>query len=316
MKMIRCVFAFLFLALSLLLGCNSQESTPEASSVRMMQYSEIAPSPEQAQSDAAESRSAAIAVPASAGMLNTVALAAQNLPAARIIIKNASLSFEVSSYDVALAQIQKIAEQSDGFLTNSSAYLRDDNVKSGNITMRVPAEQFEATLAELKKLAKKVENENLSGNDITEEFYDLTARLENKKKAETRYQEILKSAKTVKDILEVEQALTNVREEIERLEGRKRYLSDQAAMSTITINLHESYPLMAQGSNSFLAQIKRGFENGVQGFAEVTSACITFVIAGLPLFALGFVVIWLLRKLLRRSKKRQTVMATPTAEKS
>ncbi len=306
----------LALTLSLLLGCNSQESAPESSPVRMTEYSEVAPSPERVQSEADAAGGAELAVVANAGIFNPVALATQNLPAARIIIKNASLSFEVSSYDVALAQIQKIAEQSDGFLTNSSAYLRDDNVKSGNVTLRVPANQFAATLAELKKLAKKIENENLSGNDITEEFYDLTARLENKKKAEARYQEILKSAKTVKDILEVEQALTNVREEIERLEGRKRYLSDQAAMSTITINLHESYPLMAQGSNSFLAQIKRGFENGVQGFAEVTSACITFVIAGLPLFALGFVVIWLLRKFLRRSKKRQTLMATPIAEKS
>lgn len=126
----------------------------------------------------------------------------------------------------------------------------------------------------------------------------------------------MKSTKSVKDILEVEQALTNVREEIERLEGRKRYLSDQAAMSTITINLHEPYPLMAQGSGSFMAQVKRGFERGVQGFAEVTSACITFVIAGLPVFVLGFVMIWLLRKLFRRSKKRQVVMATPNAEKS
>ncbi|NUO79583.1 DUF4349 domain-containing protein [candidate division KSB1 bacterium] len=300
-------------AMSLLLGCGSQESAPEASSVRLMKS---APSPERMPSEADAAGSVEQALVANAGMFNPVALAAQNLPAARIIIKNASLGFEVASYDVALAQIQKIVEQSRGFVTNSSAYIRDDNVKSGNVTIRVPAEQFEVALTELKKIAKKVENENLSGNDITEEFYDLTARLENKKKAETRYIEILKSAKTVKDILEVEQALTNVREEIERLEGRKRYLSDQAAMSTITINLHETYPLMAQGSNSFVAQIKRGFESGLQGFGEVTSACITFVIAGFPLFVLGFVVIWLLRKLLRRSKKRQTAMATPTAEKS
>lgn len=281
-----------------------------------MRIMKSAPSPERMQSEYDAAGGAELAVVANAGVFNPVALAAQNLPATRIIIKNASLAFEVASYDIALAQIQKIAEQSRGFVTASTAYLRDDNVKSGNVTLRVPAEQFEAALLELKKLAHKIENESLSGNDITEEFYDLTARLENKKRAEARYQDILKSAKTVKDILEVERALTDVREEIERLEGRKRYLSDQAAMSTITINLHETYPLMAQGSNSFVAQIKRGFENGVQGFGEVTSACIAFVIAGFPLFVLVFILIWLLRKWLRRSKKRQTAMATPTAEKS
>lgn len=279
--------------------------------MRMMKYSEAEAPPEQAIAASDEVRSA--------GIINAAVLAPasqqSSLPAARIIIKNASLNFEVASYDVAFAQIQRLAEGAGGFITGSNAYLRDDKVKTGTVTLRVPATQFETLLAELKKFAEKVENENLSGNDITEEFYDLTARLENKKRAETRYQDILKSAKSVKDILEVEQALTNVREEIERLEGRKRYLSDQAAMSTITINLHEPYPLMAQGSGSFMAQVIRGFERGVQGFAEVTSACITFVIAGLPVFVLGFVMIWLLRKLFKRSKKKQVAMATPAGEK-
>ncbi len=302
---------FAIIVTSLLLGCGSFDSTPEASSARMMQYSEAALPLEQALTASDEARGA--------GIINVAAPepASQqtNLPAARILIKNASLSFEVASYDIVLAQIQKLAEGAGGFVTSSNAQLRDDKVKAGSVTVRVPASQFETVLAELKKFAEKVENESLSGNDITEEFYDLTARLENKKRAEARYQDILKSAKSVKDILEVEQALANVREEIERMEGRKRYLSDQAAMSTITINLHEPYPMMAQGSNSFMAQVKRGFENGVQGFAEVTSACITFVIAGLPVFVLGFVTIWLLRKFFRRSKKKQAAMATPSSEK-
>lgn len=309
-------FLLALIATSALFGCGSHESAPEASSTHMMKYSEAAPALEQMQSEADESRSVMIANAGSVSLPISSALSQTNLPPARIIIKNATLGFEVASYDIALAQIQKIAEQSRGFVTVSTAYLRDDNVKSGNVTLRVPAEQFDAALLELKKLARKIENESLSGNDITEEFYDLTARLENKKRAEARYQDILKSAKTVKDILEVERALTDVREEIERLEGRKRYLSDQAALSTITINLHEPYPLMAQGSESLMAQVQRGFESGVRGFAEVVSACITFAIAGLPLFALGFVAIWLLRKLFRRSKKRQAAMATPAVEKS
>lgn len=304
-------FCLSIVAVFVLLGCGTQESAPEASSMRMMKYSEAEAPPEQAITASDEVRGAGII------NVSTPAPASQqsNLPAARILIKNASLSLEVASYDVAFAQIQRLAEGAGGFITGSNAYLRDDKVKTGTVTLRVPATQFETLLVELKKFAEKVENENLSGNDITEEFYDLTARLENKKRAETRYQDILKSAKSVKDILEVEQALTNVREEIERLEGRKRYLSDQAAMSTITINLHEPYPLMAEGSGSFMAQVIRGFERGVQGFAEVTSACITFVIAGLPVFVLGFVMIWLLRKLFKRSKKKQVAMATPAGEK-
>jgi hypothetical protein len=147
-----------------------------------------------------------------------------------------------------------------------------------------------------------VESENVQGNDVTEEFYDLTARLENKKKAEKRYQEILSSARTTKDILEVEQALASVREEIERFEGRKRFLSDQVAMSTINVILHEPYPLMAAGNGGFLAKMRRGFELGIAGFADVLSACITLLIAGIPVFLLVFLAAVGFKKYRRRAK--------------
>lgn len=150
----------------------------------------------------------------------------------------------------------------------------------------------------------------MQGNDVTEEFYDLTARLENKRKAEKRYQEILASAKTTKDILEVEQALTNAREEIERMEGRKRFLEDQVALSIINVNLHEPYPLVASGPYGFLAQMRRGVERGLTGFAEVLGACITFVIAGLPIFILLFILFWFVKRHRRKSKAAALAKST------
>jgi hypothetical protein len=223
-------------------------------------------------------------------------------PQSRMVIKTASLNVEISNYEEALAQIQKIAAQYGGYLISSTTQTLANNVKSGSVTIRIDARNFETALQELKKLAQKVEQESVQGSDVTEEFYDLTARLENKRKAEKRYQEILASAKTAKDILEVEQALTNVREEIERMEGRKRYLEDQIALSTITINLHEPYPLLASGQYGFLAKMRRGIENGIAGFSDVLSACLTLAITGIPLFVLLFVLIWVFRKYRRKSK--------------
>jgi hypothetical protein len=224
------------------------------------------------------------------------------LSATRMVIKTATLNCEVNDFEETLAHIQKIAAQYQGYIVSSSNHASDDNMKSGAITFRIASQYFETSLQDLKKSVRKVEGENVQGNDVTEEFYDLTARLENKKKAEKRYQEILSSARTTKDILEVEQALASVREEIERFEGRKRFLSDQVAMSTINVILHEPYPLMAAGNGGFLAKMRRGFELGIAGFADVLSACITLLIAGIPVFLLVFLAAVGFKKYRRRAK--------------
>lgn len=233
----------------------------------------------------------------------------------RMVIKTATLNLEVSIYTEAFTQIQKVATQYGGYLISASTQTHDNDIQSGNLTIRVEAKNFDAALQDLKKVARKVEQESVQGNDVTEEFYDLTARLENKRKAEKRYQEILASAKTTKDILEVEQALTTVREEIERLEGRKRFLDDQVSLSTINVSLHEPYPLVASGQYGFLAKMRRGVEEGLSGFSEVLSACITFVIAGIPLFVILFLVIFLFKKYRRRTKAAQLAKATMAEKK-
>jgi len=236
--------------------------------------------------------------------------AAAPAPSARLVIKTAELFCEVENFEAAAGRMRALAEENGGYLVSSQTSIEDDNRKSGMLTLRVPADKFETTLAALKKLVKKVETENLSGNDVTEEFYDLTARLENKRRAEQRFLEILKTANKTSEILEVEQALANVREEIERLEGRKRYLSDQVALSTIIVRLHEPRPLLASGHNSFWGKLKRGFENGIEGFGEVLSGTITFVMAGLPLLPVFWLVGWGVRKL-HRSFKARRQMAVP-----
>lgn len=233
----------------------------------------------------------------------------------RMVIKTATLNLEISIYAEAFAQIQKIAAQYGGYLISASTQTHDNNIQSGNLTIRIEAKNFDAALQDLKKIARKVEQESVQGNDVTEEFYDLTARLENKRKAEKRYQEILATAKNTKDILEVEQALTNVREEIERMEGRKRFLDDQVSLSTINVSLHEPYPLVASGSSGFLAKMRRGVEEGLSGFSDVLSAGITLVIAGIPIFVMLFLVILLFKRYRRRTKAAQLAKATMAEKK-
>ncbi len=289
-------------------SCSSREEAPPALAVRKMYSPEFSSAPAEANVD----EMVAAGELSTAGAHNLLAGARFSQmqpdiikslqPPSRMLIKTATLNCEVAKYDEALAQIQKIAAQYGGYVVSSVTQVGDGDVKSGNVTLRIDAKSFEAALQELKKLARKIEQESVQGNDVTEEFYDLTARLENKRKAEKRYQEILASAKNTKDILEVERALTNVREEIERMAGRKRYLEDQVALSTINVNLHEPFPLVSSGQYGFLAKMRRGVELGISGFSDVLSASLTFVIAGLPIFILLFILFWFIKRYRRKSK--------------
>lgn len=295
----RLASALLLLCL-ILLGCEARQA--ERPVYSEMQFSRLPPGATSAEGAGAEALLAGRAADESQPV-------AAPVPTARMIIKTAELFCEVENFEAAAGRMRALAEESGGYLVSAQTSVRDDNRKSGMLTLRVPADKFETTLAALKKLVKKVETENLSGNDVTEEFYDLTARLENKRRAEQRFLEILKTANKTSEILEVEQALVNVREEIERLEGRKRFLSDQVALSTITVRLFEPRPLITTGRDSFWGKLKRGFENGLAGFGDVLSGTITFVIAVLPLVPLFWLAGWGIRKWYRSFRARQGVTA-------
>ena len=305
----------------LLLGCNSHEEAPPSHAVTIMSSPKYRSAPAEtnvdemlAASDFSSVSTLGLLGGQGAGQTES-AFIKNPQPPNRMVIKTATLNCAVANYTEALAQIQNIATQYGGYVVASNMQVSIEDVKSGTVTLRIETKDFDAALQALKQIAKKLDSESVQGNDVTEEFYDLTARLENKRRAEKRYQEILASAKTTKDILEVEQALTNVREEIERIEGRKRYLEDQIALSTITVNLHEPYPLMASGLYGFLAQMQRGIENGVSGFSEVLGACITFAIAGIPIFALLYILILAFRRFRRKSKAVPSVKSNMAEKK-
>lgn len=212
----------------------------------------------------------------------------------RMVIKTATLRGEVEKYDPWMGQVKELIVRYRGYIVHTSTRRDYDEMLSGQTTIRVPQDKFDNLLADLKKNLRKIEGEEISGQDITEEFFDLSARLENQKRAEERLREILRSAKSVQDVLQVEQELTRVRENIERMEGRKKYLQDQVSYSTITVEWHEPYPLVAgRQGRGFWGMILRGFEEGIEGFAGALSGLITFLIAGFPIYGFIILVIWL-----------------------
>ena len=202
----------------------------------------------------------------------------------RKIVKNASLSLLVRKAEDAASAIAALAEKSGGFVQNSQIYEVSDGVKAGTVTFRVPADKFSEAISEVKKLAVKVQSEQTNASDVTEQFVDIEARLKNLQAQETQYLEILKTAKTVKDTLDVTQYLMSVRGQIEQLQGQLKYLSRQVDMSTISVSLTAEAEVQVFGIQwRPLTVLKQALKSMLSGLVNFIDALIGFVF-GLPVY--------------------------------
>jgi hypothetical protein len=149
----------------------------------------------------------------------------------RMVVYTARISMTVDDIDATLDQVKQITAIYGGFV--STVNTRDER---GSITIRVPQSKFHEAIENLEVLGE-VNSRDLQGEDVTEEYVDLGAQLTALEAQESRYLEILEMGNTVDDVLKVERELKNVREEIERIQGRINYLDSRVELSTITLNL-------------------------------------------------------------------------------
>lgn len=185
----------------------------------------------------------------------------------RKIIRNANLTIEVSSPAETQPKIETIAESHQGFVVNTEATQRTDDDRAKpettvTLVVRVPAAQFGQTITEIRAAGLRVVDQKTTGQDVTEEFIDLEARVKNQKALEAQFIEIMKRAGTVADALNVQRELANVRTEIEKLEGRKRFLENQSSLSTINITLQT--PTQIVNATGFWYNVKSAFADGVE----------------------------------------------------
>ncbi|KPQ43810.1 MAG: hypothetical protein MPEBLZ_01620, partial [Candidatus Methanoperedens nitroreducens] len=197
----------------------------------------------------------------------------------RKVISTATLTIEVASAQAAINDITNITLETGGFISSSSISDIGNNRKNGHLTARVPQKSFYSTIEKIDALGTE-KYRQVSGQDVTEEFIDLGARLDNLQKQETRLQEILKMATTVKDIIEVEHELERVRGEVESLTGRLNYLNQSVEMSTITVTVMEPAPITGDGwgISDALRDAVRGFIESVRGIIIFTGFIIPILI--------------------------------------
>jgi|GEM_PF-3407937 len=217
-----------------------------------------------------------------ASSAKAVASAPMSAPVERKLIKTASINVKVKNCDQAQMAIAALIMRFNGVVINSQVNRPADYAKSGTTVFRVPPKDLDVVMAELRRLGE-VESENVTGEDVTEQYVDLEARLNNFKVVRDRLLKIMdERAREVRDILEVERELARVGGEIESIEGRMKYLDRQVDLSTVTVYFHEEQVVAAQAFH-FLDRFKSTIRAAVDAFVNSFNGVIVVIGFLLPL---------------------------------
>ncbi|MDP2858564.1 MAG: DUF4349 domain-containing protein [Bacillota bacterium] len=158
----------------------------------------------------------------------------------RQVIKRASVQVETpqGQFDDASRQVMFIVEAQGGFIQDSSVYTEADQKRTANFAIRVPADNFTKTLTQIEALGK-VQGRSMGTQDVTDQFIDLQANISSREVQQARLRDLLSKAKTVDEILRIENELNRLRYEIDSMKGRIRYLKNSVVMSSINLSLRE-----------------------------------------------------------------------------
>jgi hypothetical protein len=194
----------------------------------------------------------------------------------RRVVKKASLELVAESPATAQAEAGRIAERLGGFVvssTQNAVVSEDAPAENVELTLRVPSAAFRRALDQLRALGRGNGSEQVSSEDVSEEFVDLDARIQNQERLEQQFQELLKRADEVEQALLVHREITAVRTEIDRMRGRKNFLERETALSTISVVIAPERPLVTASFSGFERAVVAAYSDSVNvGAALVTGA--------------------------------------------
>lgn len=229
----------------------------------------------------------------------------------RKIIHRANLQLRVSDFAAAQSNIEEKVAEYEGYIVESNVYHDEDELSNGYITMRIPAKHFQSFLADTEKEATNVIERNVTGEDVTEQYVDLEARLTSKRVVEERLLQFLKEAEKTEDLLRISGDLAVVQEEIESLVGKKNFLENQTAYSTVEIGLFEERVILPEvGTKGFDTwdKTKKQFFTSINFLLAFGSGLIVFFIGNIPilliLIGVGVGVYLVMRSKMKNHRKK------------
>jgi len=213
------------------------------------------------------------------------------------VIKNGSLRLKVESTEDSAEKIKEIAKQYKGEVANVNLYRQGKNGLGGNLTVKVPVDQFESAMKAIKAVGDQVLSESISGSDVTEEYVDLQAQIRNKKAEEETFRNLLERSGKLDDVLSVTREVARVRGEIDRLEGRIKFMESQTDMSRIDVSLVEYEQIASTAIKWKPARVaQKALHNLVLNSQKTINGVIYFIIATLPVLIIIALVIFILYK--------------------
>jgi len=218
----------------------------------------------------------------------------------RMIVRTANMDLVVKDVTQTLDNIAQLATKYGGFVVSSQVSGEEQDMR-GWISIRVVDDKLDQSLSEIRNLAVRVKSESTSGQDVTEQYMDLDARLNNAQATEKQYLELLNKATAVEDILKIYQSLSQVRQDIEQIKTQMLYLERTSSMSLISVSLEPeatAKPLVKAGWSALEAL--KSAVRGIVTFGQWLGTLAIWLLIFIPVWGTIVGIIWW-----RRRKKRQ-----------
>lgn len=221
------------------------------------------------------------------------------------LIKTADIMCEVDDVDKGFEEVYAIAAAERALVVGTNRAVAEESYVFGSVTLKVHPSKYDETVRALRGIGR-LQSESSTTEDVTQEYVDVQARLENAEATRGRYLEILaKRTGAVHDVLEVEREIERVTENIERFKGQIRYFDSQIGLSTITVHLEEPHAAVPTGY-SFGKAVKDAFRIAIRICIFLVQAVIVllpFVIILIILILVIRLLIWVVQRRRRKAKQ-------------
>ncbi len=218
------------------------------------------------------------------------------------IIKDGSLSIKSKDISSSKKKIDEIIKRFEAYC-ETDEFANSDLQISYDLKIRIPSQNFEKFIATIENGTDEITSKSIQARDVTEEYMDIEARLSNKKEYLKKYKEILTKAKTITDILAIEENIRILQEEIESKEGRLKYLKDQIAFSTLNITLfkNKEFVYKPKEQDKFSERVKNSLNNGWTSVVDFVLG----TIKAWPYLILALFAILFAKRMIRKRKEKK-----------
>lgn len=207
------------------------------------------------------------------------------------IIKDGYLELEVKGIENVKRSIDTILKKYNAYYENDQ-YTNSEYQSNYSLKIRIKASSFDQMINNVMDIDGVVKNKNINARDVTDDYYDTESRLNSSKKYLNRYYDLLSKAKSIKDIMDIEEKIQKIQIEIDSYEGRLKYMDDQVSYSTLNLTLTENHEFYNQSTKQhFGKKILNAFKAGGDILANIILVLITLW----PLILI-VVLVWMFRK--------------------